>query len=91
MMKPLTVTQEPKYLNVLKIWTPLEFLSIPFQVCPLPLKRKEIVMTFYCVLSATEKLSGPFCFSLKPNKFHLVLSCIHAQHLLVEDLLLGSR
>lgn len=28
---------------------------------------------------------------LKPNKFHLVLSCIHAQHLLVEDLLLGSR
>lgn len=55
MMKPLTVTQEPKYLNVLKIWTPLEFLSIPFQVYPLPLKRKEIVMTFCCVLSISHR------------------------------------
>lgn len=55
-MKPLTVTQEPKYLrSVLKMWTPLEFLSIPFQVYPLPLKRKELVMTCCCILSVSHR------------------------------------
>lgn len=61
-MKPLTVTQEPKYLSVLQIWTPLEFLSIPFQVYPLPLKRKELVMTC-CILSISHrKAFGTFLF-----------------------------
>lgn len=78
MMKPLTVTQEPKYLgSVLKIWTPLEFLSIPFQVYPLPLKRKELVMTFCCILSVSHrKAFRTFLLSLKPNKFSVKLySC----------------
>lgn len=66
----------------------------PFPVHARAVERKDTVIVFLVAFfpSATEQLSGTFCFSRKSNrKYILVLSCVSAWHLLAEDSLLGSR